>query len=145
MKCVNPKCRNQTGQGMGYLGVFYNTETKTDSFTRWICSPCFNLLEACGMPKTIASRPQLVFIITGNKFRVVDFSVAGTNRDETLPWLYSHWIDKVGWRAINGVIQLYKTPASAIRECPDYPTSVFMPEEAQRIPPYLQLSFEVNE
>lgn len=147
MKCVNTKCKNKITDGMGFFMVLHNTQAgnRDSVFTRWICASCFNLLEIDGFARRWHNLPaDNKFLVREETLQVVGVGARPSEDQEAHAWLYAHWIPQVGWRNVEGVIQLYRSPITAASACTEYPVCVFFANEPARIPPWLS-KFKVNE
>lgn len=91
MRCMNPRCSNELGQGSGFLVSFtpLTDDPESDHPPRFMCSPCRLYFLKTGIPKREAQNRNW-FLVEGDQFKVL-LDPMGPADSKMYPCLYGLW------------------------------------------------------
>lgn len=91
MRCMNPRCLNELGQGSGFLVSFtpLTDDPESDHPPRFMCSPCRLYFLKTGISKREAQNRNW-FLVEGDQFRVL-IDPGGPVDSKMYPYLYGLW------------------------------------------------------
>src|ERR1700761_5781571 len=96
MRCLNSRCRNEIGQGEGFLATFHPLVAHPSPSIEqgFLCSPCLRYLKRVGLSKRLGQNRDWFFVENG-RFEI-RLGVTQEVDERYFPYLFGLWTGR-GW------------------------------------------------